>query len=225
MKKKPCNMIFIPMACMSALTFAFWAAGCGGSTQTTLSLEETRFGETEETGEESPWEDTAANPESGVTAQETAREEECVVYICGAVLNPGVYTLPAGTRLTDAVEMAGGFTQEADTSVWNLAEALSDGAMYYIPTLAETEQGTFPGNTGGVSSKATGAEETDTGKISINTASASELMTLPGIGEAKAAAIISYREEHGPFTSIEQIMEVDGIKEAVFEKIRDYIAL
>ena len=109
-------------------------------------------------------------------------------------------------------------TEEASTDSVNLARAVSDGEQIYIPTSEETEaQGIMPGTDSGASA----AQK----KVNINTASAEELMTLTGIGEAKAESIIRYREENGRFQRIEDLMEISGIKEGVFEKIKDDIII
>ncbi len=172
------------------------------------------------------------------------------VDICGAVTSPGVYELPYGSRVFQAIEKAGGYLPEAAASYLNRAKGLSDGQQIYVPTQAEvdsqaiaaTEDGTETstgennGNNGnGQESAGTteGASDT-TGngtasgtdqKINLNTADVSKLTTLTGVGESKALAIIAYREENGPFTSIEDIMNVPGIKEGTYEKIKDKIAI
>ncbi len=146
-----------------------------------------------------------------VDAQEETAEEgnsgDIFVYVCGAVNQAGVYKLPAGSRVYEAVELAGGFREDAATTEVNQAEVLQDEARIYIPTFAET-----------ISEEA----END-GKINLNKATKEELMTLPGVGEAKAESIIEYRNENGGFKSIEEIMQISGIKEGLFEKIKDLI--
>ena len=140
------------------------------------------------------------------------------IHVCGAVCDPGIYELDEGARLYEAVEAAGGMTEEASADSVNLARAVSDGEQIYIPTLEETKaQGIMQG---------TYSASSDTQeKVNINTASAEELMTLTGIGEAKAESIICYREENGRFQRIEDLMEISGIKEGVFEKIKDDIII
>lgn len=141
------------------------------------------------------------------------------VYVCGQVAQPGVYILPEGSRVCDLFEMAGGFTQAAATDYWNQARLLTDGEMLYVPTAEEVEDRQFDGDTTSQNST------DDTNKVNINTASKEELMTLPGIGEAKALAIIAYRQENGPFSSLEELKEVEGIKDGVFSKMKDYIEI
>ena len=114
---------------------------------------------------------------------------------------------------------AGGLTKAASREYWNLAEKLSDGQMIYFPTEEEARERK-------ASAEAAGAtvEESD-GRIDINTADATQLVTIPGIGETRAAAILAYREKNGPFAKVEDIMQVSGIKSALFEKMKDYITI
>ena len=144
------------------------------------------------------------------------------VYVCGAVENPGLYSLPAGTRGLVAVEEAGGFTSDADRDYLNLAAVLSDGERLYIPFLSDTmDMGTSEKIEGSV----TGSSSASNGKININTAGLEELMTLSGIGEARAQDIIEYRTKVGAFLTTEEIMNVSGIGEARYEKIKDSITV
>lgn len=135
------------------------------------------------------------------------------VHICGAVINPGVYQVPAGTRVYQALELAGGSSDDAYLSGINLADKLADGQKVYIPAEGENAEGILSIDSGGVQSV----------MININTASEAELMTLPGIGQSRAKDIINYRVKNGLFESIDDIMKVSGIKEAAFEKIKDLI--
>ncbi|MBU5468920.1 helix-hairpin-helix domain-containing protein [Falcatimonas sp. MSJ-15] len=145
------------------------------------------------------------------------------VYVCGKVNMPGVYELPEGTRIYKAIEAAGGATEEAALENLNLAAVATDNSRIYIPGINEEYDNNM--QTG------TAADEnvynnTSTGSlVNINTASKSELMTLPGIGQAKAEAIIAYRETNGEFGSIEDVMKVSGIKNAAYEKIKDCISV
>ena len=133
------------------------------------------------------------------------------VDVRGAVAKPGVYELPEKSRVFEAVEAAGGLLPEALERLVNQAAELTDGQQVYIPFEGEeTEGGQAP------------LQETDD-RVNINTAGPEELKTLPGIGEARAADIIAYREAKGGFSSIEEIMQVSGIKDAMFQKIRDKI--
>lgn len=161
------------------------------------------------------------------TVKEEAESERMVyVHVCGAVIEEGVYTLPEGSRVIDAVTAAGGFAEKADTSYHNLATVLSDGQKVYVPTLAETQEVSVTERAEGASDKDIGAESAGTqadGRVNINTASKEELMTLSGIGEAKAESILLYRKKVGPFQRIEELTHVSGIGEAMFENIKDEI--
>ena len=126
------------------------------------------------------------------------------VYVCGEVNCSGVYTLPAGSRICDAVEAAGGLTGDACETCINLADFLYDGEMVDILSVDEASSFSYDPAHTAESDNASG------GLININTADAAALKTLPGIGDSKATAIISYRQEHGLFTSIEDIMKIDG---------------
>ena len=139
------------------------------------------------------------------------------VYVCGAVVSPGVYTLPGGSRLFEACEAAGGFLQGAARSEVNLAREVFDGEQVRVPFLYELQDA---GNSGGLSSAFT-----EDGRLDLNTATIADLCTLPGIGESKAGSILSYREEHGGFSSIDEMMQVEGIKEGIFNKIKDKITV
>lgn len=151
------------------------------------------------------------------------------VHVCGAVKCAGVYELPEGSRVCDAVKEAGGFADNADVNYVNQAQQLSDGVKLVIPTL-EQSQGQPQDVRQDVEESAEqigivgqdAADKTD-GRININTASEAQLCDIPGIGASRAAAIVAYREESGGFSSVEDIMNVSGIKEGTFEKIKDMI--
>ncbi|MDO4322932.1 MAG: ComEA family DNA-binding protein [Lachnospiraceae bacterium] len=164
-------------------------------------------------------------------------ETEGYVYVCGAVRRPGVYPIYSGTRVFEAIELAGGFDADADEEWLNQAGRLQDGQQLYIYSKAETQQmqaagmtremsgaEAMAGDTGAAAPSAADAGGAD-GKINLNTADAQTLMTLPGIGEVKAEAIIEYRIGHGGFSSIEEIQNIPGIKQAVFSKIADRITI
>ena len=161
-----------------------------------------------------------------------------VVHICGAVSAPGVYELPAGSRIIDAVEAGGGFLPEAEEACCNLAEEIVDGCQIYIMTKSEScADGQTEKKAGIQTSPDSDMQTTDrnvrsnnapaleNGLVNLNTADVAALMTLPGIGESRAKAIISYREQHGAFAQIEDIMKISGIKQAAFSKIKDKITV
>lgn len=162
------------------------------------------------------------------------------VHVCGAVKQPGVYALEPESRVYEAVMAAGGFTEEADEDYVNQAQPISDGVKLQIPTREEVAMGsvestaagitggsvesTAAGITGGGNVPATAEPEIlPDGRIDINTATEAQLCGIPGIGATRAAAIAAYRQEHGRFDRIEDIMKVNGIKEGTFEKIKDAI--
>ena len=142
------------------------------------------------------------------------------VFVCGAVLHAGVYSVPAGSRLGEAIELAGGMNADADPDYLNQARVLTDGEQIRVPTRAETEGMQVPV----IQTAADGGGNSD-GKVNINTADVEELQTLSGIGETRALAIISYRETNGAFERIEDIMNVSGIKTALFNTIKDDITV
>ncbi|MCH5252551.1 MAG: helix-hairpin-helix domain-containing protein [Lachnospiraceae bacterium] len=141
-------------------------------------------------------------------------ENPVYVHICGEVKKPGVYIFDKEPRVAEVVEKAGGFTKKADRAAINLAEAVQDGTQLQIVKKAKK------------ASEETSEEgEKDSGKININKASKEELMTISGIGESKASQIIAYRETNGRFARIEDIMNISGIKNGIFEKIKDFITV
>lgn len=145
------------------------------------------------------------------TAYAKASEgDEYYIYVCGAVANPGVYCVEKTFRIYQVIELAGGFAENAEESYLNLVEQVSDGQKLYVPYKGEnSEQYT----------------DTSSSRININTAGKEQLMTLPGIGESKAVDIIRYRQNNGRFTVIEDIMNISGIKENAFEKLKDLICV
>ncbi|MCI8669094.1 MAG: ComEA family DNA-binding protein [Lachnospiraceae bacterium] len=154
-----------------------------------------------------------------MVGQVSETEGEVFVQVCGAVRTPGVYKVSSTLRVFQAIEAAGGVTEQADINAVNLARPVTDEMYIYIPTVAEVQENS------GVDDGTETFSEPGNNKININTATREELMTLKGIGEAKADAIIMYREETGGFTEISQIMNISGIKEAAFNKIKDSIAV
>lgn len=159
--------------------------------------------------------------------QKEATEEssqEMYVYICGSVNKPGVYRLKPGARLYELIEKAGGLSREASETWLNQAEELKDGQKIEVPTKKEAVKLTEEDRAGSTSEDGA-ARKGSSGKVNLNTATKEELMTLSGIGEAKAAAILNYREEHGGFRKIEDIKQIEGIKDGVFRKIESMITV
>lgn len=162
---------------------------------------------------------------NSVALQPPPTEAPLVVDVAGAVPRPGVYEFPAGARVKDAVQAAGGLLAEADKASINLAAPLQDGQRLEVPYLSGLEPtqapfSSFSSNPAGGSRVGSPAE-----LIDINSATAEELETLPGIGSTLAQAIIDYRNEFGPFFAIEDIMFVDGIGPETFEAIKDLITV
>lgn len=144
-----------------------------------------------------------------VKQRETEAADGLYVYVCGEVNAPGVYRCAAGSRIYEVIELAGGFCEEADRNYLNLVEEVKDGSKLYVPSLNDNIS--EAGSAGAL--------------ININTATKEQLMTLPGIGESRAADIISYRQSKGNFKSVEDIKKVSGIKNAAYDKIKDLICV
>ena len=192
------------------------------------------------TGSDSGKHTSDADIDNGPEAVSDKEMQQAMIYVdvCGAVANPGVFQLAAGSRVFQAIEAAGGYLPEAALTCVNRAGVLTDGQQLYILTQEEMErQGLDPAEMAGASdgqmngSAGTGqntgmtAQVQQDNRININTADEAQLTTLTGIGATRAQAIIAYREENGPFAAIEDIMNVQGIKEGTFAKIKDEIVV
>lgn len=155
------------------------------------------------------------------------------VYLCGSVQLPGVYELPEGSRLKDVLELAGGFSGQAAKEYHNLARTVADGERIYVPTEAEVAELSVQERVTGVADRAftVTAEETarenaqGDNRVNLNTASLAELITLPGIGEARAEEIVEYRSRVGRFASEEELKNIRGIGEAMYERLKDRITV
>lgn len=191
---------------------------------------------------------TGKQPASGEanSGQEADLEVEpatCFVYVCGAVMSPGVYELDSDARVQDALNAAQGFREDACPDYINLASHIVDGEKIYFPSQEEVDAGSLPEDVSQLSATGTGGDGTtgitgssEDGSISaeeakasalinINTASVEELCDLPGIGESRAKDIVAYRTEHGNFKSKEDLMQVSGIKEGLYNKLKDLITI
>lgn len=201
-----------------------------------LEKEEVNFEVEEDTNhstdkeEQTKIETTKEREEDTNNATSMTESSILYVYICGQVKNPGVYSLESGKRVDDAINLAGGFTSEAAMESLNLARQIVDGEQIYVMSKGEAatsqttafwmaNSSTVEGEDDSISSGAEGI------KVNINTASREELMTLTGIGQAKADSIIAYRQENGPFQNIEEIKQIEGIKDGIFLKIKDQITI
>jgi competence protein ComEA len=141
-----------------------------------------------------------------------------VVHVAGSVVAPGVHELTAGARVVDAIEAAGGLTNEADEARVNLAAPLVDGARVYVPATGEEPPPIAVGDPGP-------ASEVAAGPVNLNTADAAALEALPGVGPATAAAILEHRTKVGAFTSVDQLLDVPGIGDAKLEALRDLVVV
>lgn len=210
------------------LTLAFLTmglCGCAEKHDAAEELEEFTLEGESDVGKNSSNSKTESEKGSqGGTDAEEGLPETLYVHVCGAVNAPGVYELRTDARIYEALEAAGGMTEDAAADWINQAEALSDGERIYVPTQEEAEESAQSvsgqwadsnGNAGGSVSD----------KININTAAKEELMTLSGIGASKAESILKYRQEHGNFQSIEDLKKIEGIKDGVFNKIKDDITV
>ena len=151
--------------------------------------------------------------ENEVETIETTSKTFIYVYVCGQVKNPGVYALEVGSRVCDGIELAGGTLKNASIDNLNLAAVLEDGEKLYVYSMDEAMTAIV--------------EETnkEDALVNINKASKEELMTLPGIGQTRAEAILDYRDNNGMFESIEDIMKINGIKQSVFDNIKELISV
>lgn len=227
-------------------------AGCSGKETVLLDAEDLVSAEDGGVFTEEVSGDSLGGRSEGGKAPEQVEESTLFIHICGAVEKPGVYELPAGSRIYEAVEEAGGFTQEAADDYLNLAHRLEDGWKIEIPARKDLEQdgedeagrkgeeteyriavvsgiapdaGSKVGSLTGTGEAGESADGASDGLVDINTAGAKELQTLPGVGESRAQSIISYREKNGGFSRIEDIMKVEGIKEGMFAKMKDKICV
>lgn len=163
--------------------------------------------------------------------KEEIKEEKVTVDIKGAVLNPGIYTLDNNKRVFDAITIAGGLLDNSDTENINMSLKLTDEMVIIVPFKEEKQNSVGDkehlNNSNNIENdaKVSNSKNTNNEKVSINKASKEDLMTLKGIGETKALAIINYRKEHGNFKSISELQNVKGIGKSIFEKIRDNIEL
>ena len=195
----------------------------------TPEAEETLEKEKNLTAEEHSEAETSGVP----SAEQTQEPEEFIyVHVCGQVVSPGVYQLLKGSRVYEAVAMAGGCTEQGAPDCLNMAQELTDGMKIQVPDqetarriLEEQASGTGVINPSGTGPDSPGTSGEGEALVNINTASREQLTTLPGIGESRAEDIIRYREEYGDFQKIEDIMKVSGIKEAAFQKIKDRITV
>lgn len=188
---------------------------------------------------------TATPSSAGATAAgdttTTSAPAQVVAHAAGAVVHPGVYRLAGTARVDDLVRAAGGLTPRADGNRVNLAAPLSDGERVYVPSVGEadppsavtpdgaaptgTEGGSNEPSAGGGSTAGAGSGQPASGPVDLNTADATQLDTLPGVGPATAQAIIAYRQEHGRFRSVDELLEVRGIGDAKLAELREQVTI
>lgn len=179
-------------------------SGCGTKEEQTISY----LNDSQQENENS------VNKQRNEELDKKQKDDIVFMQVDGAVKHPGVYELHGDDRIKSLIEAAGGFLKEASRRSVNQAAKVVDGQQIYVPTLAEEEQGI-------------GEDRKDeiVSKVNINTADQEMLMTLPGVGSSKALSIISYREEHGGFSKIEELMNITGIKQGVYNKLKDQITV
>lgn len=209
----------IKVLCFSC--FCLLAAACG-ERENVYFQTETSVAGTQQNEDVAATEIMAEN--NADDTQTAGADKKRFVYICGAVNVPGVYEVEQNARLYEVVEAAGGLREDAAEESVNQARQIEDGEMIRILTQEEAAQaGDEEAGEGAENDvKAETANDSD-GRIDLNLATVAELMTLPGIGQAKADSIVRYREKNGAFSSIEEIKQVEGVKEGVYNRIKDNI--
>lgn len=166
---------------------------------------------------------TSASQESTEeTSSESPESETIMVDVKGAVQSEGVYELPSTARVNDAIEAAGGFSDQADKKSVNLAQKLSDEAVVYVASQGENVSVVQPATSSPTAGN-TGSENTE--KINLNTATVADLTTISGIGEKRANDILAYRDSQGGFTSVDDLNNVSGIGDKTLENIRPYVTV
>ena len=198
MKERMIWTVALPIAAMLCL--------CGCGSKSYLQTEET-----EDVSEAEASQQAEANEADG---SETS-SAQLYVQVSGAVVCPGVYAFPEGSRVYEAIARAGGLTEDAYDVELNQAQLLTDGQKIYVPVVGEAVTVSQNGSAG----------LSDDGRININTATVEELMTLTGIGETRAKSIVAYRDAHGPFAAPEDLQQVSGIGESTYRKIADAITI
>jgi len=158
---------------------------------------------------------------SGGSAEASAPATTIIVDIVGAVRTPGVYDFAQGARVIDAVKAAGGFARGADMAAVNLARPLVDGEQIVVPKVGEAPAG----GAAAAGGSTVGGSAAQGGKVNINQASASDFENLPGIGPVLAQKIVDYRDQHGPFRTIQDLMKVSGIGDKKFDSLKEYVTV
>lgn len=157
-------------------------------------------------------------PSSNAVETTSETQQIVTIHIVGEVVYPGLYEVPNGSRMIEAINASGGFTEEADVDQLNLAEPIIDGSQIWVPKVGDNFAGPL------VKSPDVNVSAAES-KVNLNRSSANDLERLPGVGPSTAQAIVDYREKNGSFVSIEQLVEVKGIGESKLESIREYVFL
>ena len=221
------NCLFVSVIAVLMVIFCFflWMTYCAGnSMEAETSYTDVTALSTSSSSKQSSQSLSEASSQSKTEGSEKG-ESKVTVDVKGAVANPGVYTLKASARVTDAIKAAGGMTEDADAKSVNLAASLSDEEVVYVATKDENLSVLGQSGTGQVSDKG-GQTSAKDGKINLNTATSEELQTISGIGAKRAEDIIAYRESHGGFQSVDDLKNVSGIGDKTLDKIREslYVA-
>jgi len=223
--KNKCMLVIL--LCVFMLSILSICTGCSGHTGFVVektndnnadSKKDTEYDKLESNTKSAPADDKPDGDAVSEYVEGKSQNDTIVVYVCGAVNNSGVYEVQQGSRICDAVNAAGGMSADAAPEQINLATIVSDGEQIRVPFVGEeAAQPDVPAGNGDVNQ--------NPDKINLNTATKEQLMTLSGIGESKANAIISYREKNGRFYNIEELKKIEGIKEGVYNKIKDNICV
>ncbi len=227
------NKIIRQLACICVFIFGMTCVGCSPEKLVVSNVQESddtdkksdvNSDDTESsatTGKDTDIGEDADSSESILDEAYSEREDsELAVYVCGAVKKSGVYELPSGARINDALESAGGFADDADTDAVNLADRLQDGQRIYFPYEGETAE-----YYGDQTSSDPDVADIGSGLVNINTADVSGLMKLPGIGQTRAQSIVDYRQTYGRFDSKEDLKNVSGIGDSIYDGLAEYITV
>lgn len=220
------NRLFVSVIAVLMVIFCFFlwmTCGAGNSMEAETSYTDVTALSTS-SSKQSSQSLSEASSQSKTEGSEKVKSK-VTVDVKGAVVNPGVYTLKEGARVTDVIQEAGGMTEDADAKSVNLAASLSDEEVIYVANKDENVSVLDQTSTGQVSDKGGQAVSKD-GKINLNTATSEQLQTISGIGAKRTEDIIAYRESHGGFQSVDDLKNVSGIGDKTLDKIREslYVA-
>ncbi|OUP07834.1 ComEA family DNA-binding protein [Collinsella sp. An2] len=217
-------VVLVVLACLASVLLGGVAAT--GEQVFIDRAETTDIAQEDEADDAAPTGDSEGDRATSPEAAEAPAQDTIVVDVTGAVATPSVVTLPAGSRVEDALRAAGGVTEDAELAALNRAAPLTDGQKVHVPRVGEavTSSG-GAASPGEVTSSGASPAGASSGLVNINSADATALDALPGVGPATAQAIIEDREANGPFASIEDIMRVSGIGEKKFANLKDLICV